>query len=84
LTIVANNSIITHDTNIIITMIMIMIIIINKSKIKIKNKINKTLFYVLQPHNHLHIVMRVPKGGFKWTGILFYERHPVRSANVLQ
>jgi hypothetical protein len=23
--------------------------------------------------------MRVPKGGFKWTGILYYKRHPVRS-----
>jgi hypothetical protein len=34
--------------------------------------------YVLQPHNQQIIVMRVvPKGGFKWTGILFYERHPV-------
>jgi hypothetical protein len=50
----------------------------NSKKIKIKN------LYVLQPHNHLHIVMRVPKGGFKWTGILCYERHSVRSVNVPQ
>jgi hypothetical protein len=50
---------------------------------RLVSKKNKNL-YVLQPHNQLHIVMRVPKGVFKWTGILFYERHPVRSANVPQ